>query len=420
MKILWLINIPLPEVSLLLNEKPLPFGGWLVGLSEALSFSENTKLYVVFPHKGITGYRKLSGEQIDYYVFSPIKTDDAESISNIELFQNIINDINPDIVHIHGTELAHSLTMTKACEFNDVDSVISIQGLVSKIAKHMYANLTNKAIFGFTLRNYINHDSVYWMKKSFQKRGNNEIEALKGAFNIIGRTTWDRAITKQINPQAEYYFCNETLRGEFYKHQWNIDSCEKHAIFISQGQYSYKGVHYLLEAMPLILRRYPEAKVYIGGKDITNSSSLKDKILMTYYGMYIKKMIKNLNLERNVIFTGPLDEKKMCQRYLKSHVFVCSSSIENSPNSLGEAMILGVPCVASAVGGIPDMLVDKEEGFLYQHDAPYMLAYYVCEIFQRDDLAIRFSKAARQHALKTHDKDENIRKLIEIYNNILK
>ena len=147
--------------------------------------------------------------------------------------------------------------------------------------------------------------------------------------------------------------------------------------------------------------------------------SIKDKLLMTYYGKYIKKMIKKLNLERNVVFTGPLDEKKMCQRYLKSHVFVCPSSIENSPNSLGEAMILGVPSVASYVGGIPDMLKDKEEGFLYQHDSPYMLAQYFCEIFENQDLALKFSKNARERALKTHDRDENTRRLIEIYNEIV-
>ena len=129
-------------------------------------------------------------------------------------------------------------------------------------------------------------------------------------------------------------------------------------------------------------------------------------------------MIKRLDLERNVVFTGPLDEKKMCQRYFKSNVFVCPSSIENSPNSLGEAMILGVPSVASYVGGIPDMLKDKEEGFLYQHDAPYMLAQYVCEIFENEDLALKFSNNARQHALKTHDRDENARNLIEIYEEI--
>ena len=93
--------------------------------------------------------------------------------------------------------------------------------------------------------------------------------------------------------------------------------------------------------------------------------------------------------EGKVFFTGPLDEEKICQRYLRSHVFVCPSSIENSPNSLGEAMILGVPCIASYVGGIPDMLKDREEGLLYQHNAPYMLAHHICEIFEDKMLACR-------------------------------
>jgi glycosyltransferase involved in cell wall biosynthesis len=82
-------------------------------------------------------------------------------------------------------------------------------------------------------------------------------------------------------------------------------------------------------------------------------------------------------------------------------------------------MILGVPTVASYVGGIPDMLEDKEEGFLYQHDAPYMLAHYVCEIFENEEMALKFSRNAREHALKTHDRDENTKRLIEIYLNVL-
>jgi glycosyltransferase involved in cell wall biosynthesis len=140
---------------------------------------------------------------------------------------------------------------------------------------------------------------------------------------------------------------------------------------------------------------------------------------MTYYGKYLKKIIINLRLEKHVIFTGLLSESEMCQRYIRSHVFVCPSSIENSPNSLGESMILGVPSVASFVGGIPDMLKDKEDGFLYQHDAPYMLAYYVCKIFEDDDLALKFSTNARKRALRTHDISQNTKRLMDIYDEII-
>lgn len=240
-------------------------------------------------------------------------------------------------------------------------TVISIQGLVSIYEKHIYANLPFNTIYGFTLRNLLRRDSVYLHKKTFELRGENEVEPLENTNHIIGRTTWDKACSNQINPKANYHFCNETLREEFYKHQWSINDCEKHSIFLSQGQYPIKGLHYMLEAMPIILKKFPGAKVYISGKDITKSDCIKDKLLLTYYGKYIRKMISSLGLEEKVVFTGPLDEQKMCQRYLKSNVFVCPSSIENSPNSLGEAMVLGVPCVASDVSGVSECLSIKKK-----------------------------------------------------------
>lgn len=419
MNILWLINIPLPEASQLLGEKPSPFGGWLINASKDLANKEGVELSIAFPSNKASKYKELKGEKINYYPFIPIKETNKKDIEYNESFQTLLNNINPDIVHIYGTEITHTLSMVNVCKRLGVETVVSIQGLVSIYSKHFYANLPFRVVYGFTLRNLLRRDSVYLKKKTFELKGENEMESLQKTNHIIGRTTWDKVCSSQINPEAKYHFCNETLREEFYKHQWSINDCEKHSIFLSQGQYPIKGLHYMLEAMPLILNKFPQAKVYVSGNDITKTDSFKDKLLMTYYGKYIKKMIKKLELEKNVVFTGPLDEVKMCQRYLKSNVFVCPSSIENSPNSLGEAMVLGVPCVASDVGGVSDMLEHKEEGFVYQTDAPYMLAHYVCELFENDDLALKFSKTSREHALKTHDMDENTRRLIEIYNEVL-
>ena len=108
----------------------------------------------------------------------------------------------------------------------------------------------------------------------------------------------------------------------------------------------------------------------------------------------------------------------MCDRFLKSHVFVSPSSIENSPNSVGEAMLLGVPVVSSDVGGVKNLLTHGEEGFVYPYDEPYMIAHYVCHLFGDDALAQTLSEHARAHAAHTHNREENLQKMLEIYREI--
>lgn len=419
MNVLWLVNIPLPEASLMMNEQPLPFGGWLINASNALLKGEGLNLSIAFPSNKVDRYSRFNGKYITYYPFKTIRENDKKSIDNSIILNDIVSEVKPDLVHIYGTELAHTLSMVNVCNKLNIRTVISIQGLVSYIEKHMLANLPIKVVYGATFRNMLRKDNVIGLKHSFIKRGKNEIEAIRQVKHIIGRTTWDKACTTQINPTLKYHFCNETLRDNFYEEEWDINKYEEFSIFTSQGQYPYKGLHYLLDAMPTIIKKFPKTKLYISGKDITKTYTLNDKLLLTYYGKYIKKMIKKLDLSNNVEFIGLLDEKQMCERYLKTHVFVCPSSIENSPNSLGEAMLLGVPCVASNVGGVSDLLLHNEEGFLYQADAPYMLAYYICQIFDNKDLALRFSKNARKHAIKTHNRTENSRRLQEIYEEIL-
>ena len=414
MKILWLTNIPLPEASLLMNEEPSPFGGWLVSASKDLSEHSCIDLHIAFPFKGISSFKQMEGEKIKYYAFLPISATRSR-ISNQVNLEKIIKKINPELVHIFGTEYAHSLIMVNLCNDIGIKTIVSIQGLTSVYSRHFMANLPYKIQKRFTIRDLIKRENLIIQQRKFEKRGNLEVQAIKRTKHVIGRTTWDKACTFLINSIATYHYCNESLREEFYKHMWDIDRCERFSIFTSQASYPIKGIHYVLEAMPLILEKYPKAKLYVAGHDITKSDTIKQKIKLSSYAKYIRELIKKHRLEGIVIFTGLLDENQMCERYLKSNVFICPSSIENSPNSLGEAMILGVPCVASDVGGISDMIRHKDEGFVYQTDAPYMLAYYVCEIFKNEELALNFSANARKHALETHNRYENTRRLIEIY-----
>lgn len=417
MKILWVTNIAIPEVSILMNEKPSPFGGWLINASKYLSEQDNVELSIAFPESNIKGFKKFEGEKITYYAFKPVGNKDKKIIEENPVFKEIINEVKPDILHIFGTEFPHTLSAVKTFN-NPVKTVVNIQGLCSICSKHYLANLPHQIINKYTFRDLIRNDNIKKQAGKLAKRGEYEIEALKRVNHIIGRTDWDKTCTSQINPDAKYHFCNETLREEFYEHVWDINECEKHSIFVSQGSHPIKGLHFMLEALPFIISLFPDTKLYVAGNNITKSDTLKDKLKISSYGKYIKNLIEKNNLRNSIIFTGTLDEKQMCEQYLKSNVFVSASFIENSSNSLSEAKILGVPSVSSFVGGVTSLITHNVDGFAYQHDAPYMLAHYVSEIFGNDDLALSFSKKARARALITHDRATNTKRLMEIYGNI--
>ena len=76
------------------------------------------------------------------------------------------------------------------------------------------------------------------------------------AGNITGRTRWDRMYAREWNPRARYFEMNESLRPEFYGPVWDPEACEPHSIFLSQGDYPLKGLHYMLRALRIILAVY--------------------------------------------------------------------------------------------------------------------------------------------------------------------
>ena len=206
-------------------------------------------------------------------------------------FGGILEIFNPDIVHIFGTEYPHTLAVCRAFN-NPKRTLIGIQGLCSVYADHYFDGLPDDVINASTLRDSLKKDNIKEQQKKFVLRGQNEIEAIKLAGNITGRTDWDRKHTGEINPEAEYYFMNETLRSVFYDGKWDLEKCEKHSLFASQGDYPIKGLHVLLKALPKIKKDYPDVKLYVSGNKITGEDSFKKKILIGSYGKYILKLIK--------------------------------------------------------------------------------------------------------------------------------
>lgn len=419
MKVLWICGLIFPEVARKLNIKSSYAGGWLIGLSKGLVSNNNVELSICVPTNLVTDITKCELNGVKHYLV-PSKDaflDDQNYDLNLK-FKKIKEMVKPDIVHAFGSEFAFSKIALKV--FGSNCTVISIQGMPSVYAKHYYANLPNKIVKSKTIIDIITGNSIIRGKKDYIKRGEVEKKIIKDSKYIIGRTDWDEACVSQINSDAVYFHCNESLRDIFYLKEWDIHKCERHTIFMSQGNYPIKGLHMVLESLSILKLRFPKVKLNIAGIDIGKYGHGINKIKRGAYVKYIHYLIFKYKLERNVSFLGMLDEEKMCDNLLKSNVYVCPSSIENSPNSLGEAMLLGVPSIASFVGGIPSMISHEKEGFLYQFDAPYMLAHYISKIFNQDELALKISTEGRKRAQLTHDRKTNSKTLIDAYSAILR
>lgn len=393
-------------------------GGWSEALFDKLKKCEYVEAHYVFLSNIV---KKISSTYFDgaYYHIIPDFSRSELKLSNktIALMSETIGKIDPDIVHIWGTERQKTLEMIRIV--GKEKSIVSITGIISKCGYHYLGNINKEKIIIPTINDLLRGRDIFLQKRFFYKCGILETQTLKEAKYVFGRTTWDLACIKQINKNIEYMHLNEALRPVFYSGQWKYEKCKKYSIFVSQGSYPLKGLHKLFEALPLILKEYPDAHVYVTGPNIVKDDTMIDRIKRTTYGRYLRNLIKKLDIKDNVTFLGLKNDREMYDQYLSANVFVVPSLIENSPNSLGEAMMLGVPCVASYVGGIPDMIRDKEEGFLYPFDEEYMLAYYICKIFGDVDLANSFSKKASQHARETHNMSTILSAMLENYRKII-
>jgi glycosyltransferase involved in cell wall biosynthesis len=449
MKVLWIGNIMLPSIAdevvdCMYEVKE----GWVTGMVNLVMDHQpenGIDFYYAFPSDpAYSGFRsKIRRGQglMRYFCFYEDKANPHIYSGYIEdRIQELIDEIQPDLVHCFGTEYGHTLAVAR-CLGDSSKLLISIQGLCSVYSKAFLANLPHELAKRYTLRDYLKQDNIIQQKNKFEIRGEREIDAISMAGSLAGRTAFDRYYCQLWNKDAPYYVSREILRPEFYTDSWPRPDRKQHSIFVSQGDYPIKGIHYMLLAMPGILARYPDATLNVAGNNLIRRSNWKDILKRSSYGRYLLAIIAENHLNKVVNFTEPLREGEMKRMYLTSDLYVCCSTLENSPNSLGEAMLLGVPCVAADVGGIPDMFIGGVDGILYHGYRSADISFYeekegsddrevsleeqvhnleqaVLTMWSDREKMKEYGRNARAHALITHDPEKNYQELMAIYDDI--
>ncbi len=424
MRVLWLCNIMLPAYAKAHGLEHSVREGWLSGcfnrITKAALDDREITLGVCFPYDG---QEMPDGEVIDGVSFYGFHADlnHPEVYDGIveNRFHAILDAFNPDVLHIFGTEFPHCLAMLRAFG-NPNKALVGIQGVCGRIAEEYMAGIPEEVQKSATLRDKIKEDTLIMQQEKYRIRGGHEREALLLTGNVTGRTLFDKTEVSKINPQAHYYPLNETMRSSFYDGKWEEKNAVPHSIFLSQGDYPLKGFHFVLQAMPKILEKYPDAHLYVSGNNIIGRGQSKYPYFLraSAYGKYIKSLISAGKLKKHVTMVGMLDEEAMKQQFLRSSLYLCASVVENSPNSLGEAMLLGMPIVTAEVGGIPSLATSGKECLFFDKGDPEKLAEAVCQMWDEPVIAGVYGDNARKRALLTHDADTNYNRLLEIYRDI--
>ena len=163
-----------------------------------------------------------------------------------------------------------------------------------------------------------------------------------------------------------------------------------------------KGLHILIKALHKIREKINEIKATVAGP--ADPVYLKD----------LMEMVLRFGLRHAIEFKGLVSEDQKYKLLRHHKIFVLPSIKDYTPNVILEAQALGTPVVATKVGAIHELLIDKHTGILVDPNNPKNLAKTIINLLHNEDLRIIMSIKAREYA-KNFTIDKTINKLEEIY-----
>lgn len=408
MRVLWVTSQLLPLVAEKLNVKTAGFGNWTMNMISELRKVDGIELGIAM----VGNCNELHVWDCDGITCYVAKDCGIKDISDNDK-DRIIEQFKPDIIHLEGNEFPIHYRFSA---IEDIPVLLLLQGIMSGIHKYQNGDIPMEQ-FIFNPRWWLCAITMFSkLKFRIKKRLVYENKTIKNVKYITGRTTWDRAHTYFLNPAAKYFSCEHILRSSFYENRWSLDKVRRHTILVGNGYSPLKGLHFALETVKILKAHYPDICIRVAG---INPIAVKG-VYRFGYPSYIKHLIRKFDLAENVEFLGSLNEDELVAQMLSSHVYLLPSLIENSPLTLSEAMILGVPSVASYVGGVPDMAEDGKDCLFFRANDPKICAWKIRQIFESDDLALSLSENAHKKSSFRHDKNVCANTLLKGYRDILK
>lgn len=416
MNVLWLSPTPCNAKKILQDK--LPIGGWLESLEYELKERKNINLSVCFfCDKQI---KPFFFEGVHYYpVYRSIPKNKVKALmtrykhlifppkDDVSPFLDVIKMVNPDVIHIHGSESNYGLIQCHT----DVPCILSIQSIINPYSEKFFSGiplaeaskherLFDKLILSSAKRQY----------HMFKKIAKNEKIIYANTKNIMGRTDWDYRISRILSPKSRYFHGDEILRPLFYINRWNKTSFSQPLqIVTTMSGGLYKGLESVIKTAEILTDYGLKFKWNIIGQSVNDP-----------YVQMNKNWLKVDYNSINIFLMGRKSADKLVSILLSSDIFCQVSHIENSPNSLCEAMLLGMPIIATMAGGTDSLLTNKVDGIIVQDGDSYSLAGAILEMSKNFNQASAYGINAYNKAFQRHNQTKITDEVIGAYNAIIK
>lgn len=429
MKVLWLSS-----ANTLFNEKgdrSYNGKGWIASLQDAVrQYAPGISLAVAFLSAEDSGAIVQDG--VTYYkirkrtpaglrkLLRNWKGGEPENYD--DRIREITGDFRPDLVQVFGceTKLASAVVSIK-----DIPVLVHIQGILNECIPCFFPygwGPGDMVIPSTFINERILCNGYIHLYQDYRQRAAKEKEYLSSMHFAAGRTCWDMDAVRRYS-SAGYFHIDEVLRPAFYRYAGAAckDSCTMtgishkpatgtgNAVRISStiSPVPYKGLDVILRTAALLKADGRRIRWDVAG--IAQDSDI----------VRIFEQKTGIRAEENgIIFRGVLDEGQLVRMLLDSDIYVHPSYIDNSPNSICEAQILGIPVAATAAGGTSSLVLDGTTGKLVGTGDSAAMAEAVSCYMDRPEVAAATAKAAAEAAALRHDRRKIVSDLLSAYQSI--
>lgn len=358
MKVLWFSNLVIG------NKKSLGSGSWLFAMKNIIC--NNVDLYNI-TDSNIRSVQHSSNDSINEYVLPVFKLKDGlPSKKNIAKIVDIVNEINPDVIHIWGVEKYWGLLYTRG--YLKGNSILEIQGLWSSCVNVYFGGLQISTLLRqISIKEILKPASYlpFRMKADLVKKSVLESEMISYFEHISTQSDWTREqLRLKVDVKTKIYSTKIPIRDYFCTcGKWRRPTGNVRPIIFTSLSYNtpFKGLHILLQSLPLLKVKYPNILLKIAGFDVSNTPFYR----RNSYDNYLLYLIDKNNLTNNVEFLGQLETEQIATELLNCNVYVNSSFVESYSVAAAEALFLGVPSVLSYAGAMPEFSKYKAVALYY-------------------------------------------------------